>query len=196
MKIVSANGKKKIVITRKEWEAIGKMAQWNSDGIELSEQDRKNLEEGSRQRYEDGRGHAKAMDRSMELQSEILHLELKIDSFKRADSPYCRRELPGLRQRLKEMKRELGDVGEKLGMSTKRKIEAADTGHNGTYVATDSIYYKSAAPFLRKDETIEVVQSLKNDIRYRTPASPTIFKIPIGNFTRWIEKGLLERRQP
>jgi hypothetical protein len=32
MKITTANGKKKIVMTRKEWEAIGKQAGWNDMG--------------------------------------------------------------------------------------------------------------------------------------------------------------------
>jgi hypothetical protein len=32
MKVVAANGKKKVVMNRKEWEAIGKQAGWNDMG--------------------------------------------------------------------------------------------------------------------------------------------------------------------
>jgi len=40
MKIVTANGKRNVVMTRKEWEAIGKKAQWNNPGGGLNNIDK------------------------------------------------------------------------------------------------------------------------------------------------------------
>jgi hypothetical protein len=110
MKIITANGKKKVVMTRAEWEAIGKTAQWNSG-------------------------------------------------------------TNGLR------------------------AKAADTGYKGTYTATDNIYYTSAAPFMKAGESIEIVQSMKNKVRYRLSTSPTVFNLPIDSFVHWLEKGLLRKEE-
>jgi hypothetical protein len=138
MKIVTANGKQKVVMTRKEWESIGKKAGWSDAG----------------------------------------------------DTDVTLNDQAGQKDSTGNMDITLNDESSKTNDETPK----TSAGYVGKYDVADTLFYKSLAPFLKKGDVFEVVQATKNSVRYRNSLSPTVFKLPIDQFKKWLSEGKLKKR--